>query len=199
MSDFAEVVAGLIGELGWRDVTLVGHSMGGAVAVEAAAIAPVQRVICLDSLTYAEYYPRQDEESIANVLATIAAAFPGTMDWLVERYSVDHSDRALMGWIAAEMGQNPVTQALGSWRSLLEWDRDERLKKVDVLISVIAAAAFLDDRKAALLASHVKIVPVRLGGHFFHREDPQGTASAVRAELTDNASDITTAARGEHS
>ncbi|GAA1860224.1 alpha/beta hydrolase [Pseudonocardia ailaonensis] len=178
--EFGEVVSALVGELGWADVILVGHSMGGAVCVEAAALTAVKRVVCIDSLTYQEFYPRQSEESIAGVLDTIAADFRGTVTGVVNRYSVDRSDPVLRARIAEDLGRTSVPHALGSWRSLLEWDRDVQLGQVDVPISVIAASAFLDSEVAASLSDRLDIVPVDLGGHFFLREDPRGTAAIVR-------------------
>jgi pimeloyl-ACP methyl ester carboxylesterase len=54
----AELVAGLVGELGWTSVVLVGHSWGGAIACHLAAARPelVSALVLVDSghLDYAD-------------------------------------------------------------------------------------------------------------------------------------------------
>lgn len=184
VADFAGVVAEVIDRLGWDSVTVVGHSLGGAVAVEtAASCAAVTAVVCVDSLVYESYYPRQEEEFILEVLEGLSGDFPTAMRALVEALFTPDGDPQLIALIAAEMAANPQAQALGSQRGLLEWDRDTALDRCAAPVSVLASAAFLTDEARSALSGRVDLAALDLGGHFYLREQPAATAEAIAAVL----------------
>ena len=63
---FAEVIAELVHREHLEAPIFVGHSMGGAVCVEAAGRlgSTASRVVSIDALTYLAVYPRQDDEAV---------------------------------------------------------------------------------------------------------------------------------------
>lgn len=184
MADFGEATAEVVRAVGWDNVVLVGHSLGGAVAVEAAiALGPAaHQVICVDSLVYESYYAKQGEAFIEQELAGFAADFPGAMSALVRALFVDQTS-PLIDQIAHTMASAPFEQALESQRTLLEWDRDEALPRCPAPIDVLAAAAFLDPTIPNRLSPNAMVTPVDLGGHFFLLEHPEQTAQAIERLL----------------
>lgn len=185
MADLGAAIAELVRLHGWSDVTLIGHSMGGAVAVEAAiALGPeARRVICVDSLTYDAFYTRQDEAYIEAALRPYENDFPGAMQTLVYDLFVDKGQHALITQIATTMASAPQEEALAGLRTLLEWDRDDALSRCPAPIDIISAAAYLDPQVAAHLGRRARIAPVELGGHFFLLEQPEATAGQIDAVL----------------
>ena len=186
LAEHGAAIAAVIEHLGWRNVTLVGHSMGGAIAVEAASAAAgrATRIVCLDSLTYDLFYSRQDEAFVIDALTPISNDFVGYMRELAASLFVDSSKHELIEQIAAEMAAMDQGEAVAGMRALLEWDRDAAIDRCPVPIDVLAARAFLDPQVALRLGAAVTITEVDLGGHFYLREDPAGTAAAIMAVLT---------------
>lgn len=183
LAGHGRAVAAVVEALGWPEVTLVGHSMGGAVAVEAAVLLGprIRQVICLDALTYEGYYARQDQASVRRELAPFEADLSAALHRLVAALGTDRSDPAVLDGIATTMASTARPVALSGLRALLEWDRDTALARCPAPVEVIAAEAFLDPGVAARLSDRVRITAVDLGGHFFLREDPAGTAAAIDA------------------
>jgi len=160
---------------------LIGHSMGGAVAVEAARTlgGRAVRVICLDALHYDDWYRRRDDVFVRKTLDSYAADFPTRVHALVQHLFVDRTNSGLIDDIAATMSSVPVPDALAALRALLEWDRDRALRETRVPVDVIASRAFLEPEIAAHLEQWTRITPVDFGGHFFLREDPARTAALI--------------------
>lgn len=188
VGDLGAGVAELVDHLGHSDIVPIGHSMGGAVAIEAALVLRerARRVICLDSLTYDSWYRRRDEAFVRRTLQAYAADFPTTIRTLVEHLFVDRTRPALIDAVATAMSSAPVTDALTALRALLEWDRDRALAESTATIDVVAARAFLDPEIAKRLARTIRVMPVDFGGHFFLREEPDQTAALI-AELLDGS------------
>lgn len=184
MAQFGMAVAEVVRQRGWDDVVLVGHSLGGAVAIEAAiALGSIAtHVVCVDALVHESFYAKRGEPFITDVLRPYEEDFAGSMQSLVEALFVD-KDSPLIASIAATMAAAPVAAALESQRTLLEWDRDEVLRQTSVPIDVLAARAFLDPAVADRLGPGVRVTPTDLGGHFFLLEKPRETAQALEKLL----------------
>jgi pimeloyl-ACP methyl ester carboxylesterase len=183
MANVGEIVAEVIKRLGWEGATLIGHSSGGAVALEAAAVVDVARLISLDSISNDAYFLPLSDEVVDAVMGGLEADFEGSIRALMEQTFVDDSKPELMAAIAAEMCSNPLPSLLSMERSLLKWDRNESLARVDVPVTILASSMFLTAEAVAALSDRADIVSVDLGGHFFPYEDPAGTAEEIRRVL----------------
>ena len=75
---FAGVITELVRRERLERPILVGHSMGGAVCVEAARrLGPAaSRVVGIDALTYLSLYPRQNDESVRATLDPFVPTSP---------------------------------------------------------------------------------------------------------------------------
>lgn len=184
LRDHGRVVADVLLKLGLREVTLVGHSMGGAVACETAILEParVHRIIAVDSLTYDFVYPRQDPAAIEATLAGMRADWIGGVHGLVDAL-FPVKDPALIDRIAAEMADAEPGPAIDLLAGLLAWDMAARVPLVTCPIDILASAPLLTPGHRAAAPASASLHAVDLGGHFFLREQPAATARAIREVL----------------
>jgi pimeloyl-ACP methyl ester carboxylesterase len=110
---FAEVIAELVHHEHLEAPIFVGHSMGGAVCVEAAGRlgSTVSRVVSIDALTYLAVYPRQNDESVRATGDALRTDFAGVVRAMVESLFVDRDRPELIETVVAEMTGIPEGQA----------------------------------------------------------------------------------------
>lgn len=183
MDDLGALVDAIAADEGMRDCVLVGHSMGAAVAVEAVLAGAGHRVIALDGLTFMHMYPRQEPDAVEQVLAPFREDFPRGVRDLCVRAAGPHTDRQLTEQVAREMAEADPDAAMAMMAALLEWDMDAAMGRAEafgVTIIALASRAMLSPRAVDAYGHRFDIVPVDLGGHFYLREDPAGTAALIR-------------------
>ncbi|MGH3146511.1 MAG: alpha/beta fold hydrolase, partial [Rubrobacter sp.] len=178
---FAEVIAELVHRERLDAPILVGHSMGGAVCVEAARqLGPsVSRVIGIDALTYLAIYPRQDDEAVRATLEPFHANFAGGVRATVEALFVDRDRPELIEAVVAEMASTPKEPGIAALEGLLRWDLDAALADFSVPVTTFAAQGLLDPAAVERYGGRMEISPVEHGGHFYLREYPRATAALL--------------------
>ena len=121
-------VVATIDALGIGEVVLVGHSLGGAVAVEAALLlgARCRLLLGVDTFNEATFYRGRPPAEIRARLAPFERDFTGTIGEMVERIVAPGTDPALVERIAREMSATDPAGALPALAALLAWDIDAR-------------------------------------------------------------------------
>jgi pimeloyl-ACP methyl ester carboxylesterase len=187
MTDFADDVAAVLDAEALDHVTVVGHSMGGAVALELARQRPgtVTHIIGLDSFHYLSLYPRVDEDGISTFMTAFNADFAGTMRGFVEMGSVPSTDPDFKETIFQKMSSARQPAVLHVIEEILRWDMDGVLQQVHQPIDVLEVRELLDPEAARRYGDRVNFVPVDLGSHHFLLEQPEATATLL-TELVNN-------------
>ena len=178
ISQFGADVASVADQLALDDVILVGHSMGGPVALEAARQLEgrVKTIIGADTLNDVSItFP---EAQLNGMLAAMEADFRGTVESLVRSsFFLADSDPDLIDRIATDMGSAPKEAGIGAFKAYAEWFNHEAadaLADIEIPIYLInsdyrptnlEAGQALTDSFDAVLMSGV--------GHFVMQEDPQ--------------------------
>ena len=78
MEAFGDDVRAVCDEIGARHVVVVGHSMGGPVAVEAAKLMPDRVVAIVPVETFHDVERRLNEEQLIELLAAWGEDFAGS-------------------------------------------------------------------------------------------------------------------------
>ena len=185
---FGQDVATALSAVPNKQVVLVGHSMGGPVAIEAARLLKgrVIGIIGVDTFkTIGAPVPTKVQVDAA--LKPFEADFIGQTRTLVaEHLFVKGSHPQLAQKIAYDMSLSPPRVAVPSMRAVLGYDFTEPLKDLSVPIVAINSDLGEPVNEARIRKVLPKFRAVTLSGtgHFLMMEDPQRFNPALETEVT---------------
>jgi pimeloyl-ACP methyl ester carboxylesterase len=181
MEEFAEDVATVLEVEALDHVTVVGHSMGGAIALELARRRPgvVDHIIGLDTFHYLSLYPQVEEDGIRAFMSAFEADFSGTVRGFVVMGSVADSDPEFCETIFQRLSGMRQPAGLHTIEEMLRWDLDRALEDVDTTIDVLAVRELTDPAALPRYGDRINFLPVDLGSHYFLLEQPVATAELL--------------------
>ena len=187
MANFGADVAVVAGALQLEDIVLVGHSMGGPVALEATRLLKGRVKMIIGADTLSDVSLRYADEQLAGMLAAMEADFPGAVDGMVRSsFFLPTSDPALIDQIASDMSAAPPAAGIGALEGLARWfdeDVEKTLADIEVPIRLINSDYRPTNTQAgqALTASFEATLMSGVG-HFLMQEDP-AQFNAILADL----------------
>jgi len=178
ITSFAEDVKAVMEKLNQERVVLIGHSMGGLVALEAAHLLPenVIGVIGVDAISNVE--DESESDMMDRAIAAFEADFEGTMTAFMPRMFSPDTDSAIMQWATKSSIEADKAMAISIMRGVSEIDEKNLLSSAGVPVRCIYAAS--DDPGGP--QSYVEInkkyadfdaVFVDGVGHFLYLENPE--------------------------
>lgn len=172
----AEILAGFLAKMGLMDVTLVGHSMGGAVVLEAVhqKANGIASLILLDPSMIVRSEPVT--AAITENMNQMHEHGPGTYtDTLIKRVMVNAHDKpSLADWILKTASKIPPHVALSAWQGLLEWNGKQALEAASDLPCAVIVSDKPSNKRADLMKIHKRLDwGQTLGGsHYAHMSMP---------------------------
>jgi pimeloyl-ACP methyl ester carboxylesterase len=187
MAAFARDVEAVLEATGTGDAVFVGHSMGGAVCVEAALRLGrrCRLVLGIDTFTDARFYRRRPAPEIAARRARFAAAFQPEVARMVGAITAPRTPAATVRWIADAMSATRVDDALDALGALLAWDIEERWPALSAPVTTINAT-MLAAPEHAIDLERLHVHAMDGVGHFPMLEAPARFNALVR-DLTTRA------------
>ncbi|RJQ73766.1 alpha/beta hydrolase [Pseudonocardiaceae bacterium YIM PH 21723] len=181
IEEFARDVAAVLAAESVDSAVVAGHSLGGAVAVEVGRLLPgtVTRVIALDGLHFLPLFPALSEDQIRATLRPFEVDFAAGVRAMVESGSPAGTDPGLTEKYFRKMVAVRQPAGFGALEGLLRWDMDAALGETRQPITVFAVRDLLTREAIDRYGDRLEIVPIDLGTHHFHREDPEGTAKLL--------------------
>lgn len=140
VSDLARDVETVVKELGLKRVILVGHSMGGPVALMAAKRMPgtVVAVIGVDTLQNADF--KMPEDTVKQFLQMFETNFAGTVGGMFGSMLNEKVDPDLKKWLSDKAAAQDQKMAIGLMRDMLPLDTPTLFKEAKVPVRCINSA-----------------------------------------------------------
>jgi pimeloyl-ACP methyl ester carboxylesterase len=170
---FAADVAAVVRALDLERIILIGHSMGGPVALETALLLPGRVIGVVGVDTYQNFQVTFGPEQQRQFLAQFEGDFTGMTTRFVRSMFPATADSALVAWTAEDMSSAPPAVGIGAMRNLLAFDPKKYVSKIEVPIYAINSERFptnVEGNKQLAPSFRAKFIPGV--GHFIMLEDP---------------------------
>jgi pimeloyl-ACP methyl ester carboxylesterase len=167
-------VTAVVGELGLQKVVLIGHSMGGAIIIEAAKLMPDRVVALVGVDTFHDLERAVDPQEAAQFTAGFKADFAVATRAFVKMMFPASADSALVASIAEDLSAAPPAVAVPTLESALTYQTKGALAGLKIPVFAINADLWptnVEAGKREAYSFEVKLMPGR--GHFVMMEDPE--------------------------
>lgn len=176
MAHFGQDVATALGTVPGQQLILIGHSMGGPVALEAARLLKnrVIGIIGVDTFTTVGA-PVPTRAQVDAIVKPFEADFIAQTRALVtDHLFTADGNRALAEKIGYDMSLSPPRVAVPALRALLEYDFTEPLREISVPILVINSdlGEPLNEARIRKVLPKFRATILPGAGHFVMMEDP---------------------------
>ncbi|MFC1837982.1 alpha/beta fold hydrolase [Thermodesulfobacteriota bacterium] len=176
-SAFGEDVKAVIEAVGSEKVILIGHSMGGAVTVEAARLMPGRVIGLIGIDTFQSIEVPLNHEMLRTIITPLEKNFQAGCREFVKQMLAPKTDPQLQEWIMSDMASAPPEVALSAMNNMvinfLTGESAGMFK--DVRIPVITINGDLEPINAETNRKHMlsfEAVVIKEAGHFLMMARP---------------------------
>jgi sigma-B regulation protein RsbQ len=173
IQSFSEDVLRFIDELHLTDVTLVGHSLGGLVAIDLASRVPsqIESAILLDTPLFV---PDQISQEIDKITADLRTEkyIDCLRNFATQFFFTPKSDFSLRDQILADLLEFPQDRFLCIWDAMAAFNAVAALKGCRIPMFYIHGNTPTDLNRLQTLDSSLAVSKIPNSGHYLHLESP---------------------------
>jgi pimeloyl-ACP methyl ester carboxylesterase len=170
---FGQDVAAVIEKLKLERVILIGHSMGGAVIIEAAKLIPDKVIALIGIDTYQNLEQDMPEEAVTQFLAAFKTDFAGTTRTFIKRLFPANADSALVESVAADAAAAPQDVATSALANVFRYKPRAALEGLKIPVYAVNGDLYptnVEAGKRVAYSFDVQVIPG--SGHFPMLEKP---------------------------
>lgn len=187
MAHFGADVAAAVRDAGVGRVVLVGSSMGGTVALEAARRLPDQVIGIVGVDTFRDIATPYPKEMTDSLLAAMRADFAqATTELVGDNFFTERTDPILKKWIVNDMAAAPPKVAIPALIAYLGMEYGPLLEALDLpVVALNSVDSPTDEAATRRLEPRFRVVPLEGVGHFPMLERPDrfnGLLASIIAE-----------------
>lgn len=173
MQAFGEDVAAVLEVVGAKRAILAGHSMGGAVILEAAAQSP-ERVIGLVGVDTLQDMGRTwSEEEKEQFYGPLEADFKGNTPAFIGMMFPETADPELVETVVRDIASMPREVGLSAMRELMKFSDEEHVRQIEAPIKCVNADLWPTNvERNRELAPGFELSLMKGFGHFIMLEGP---------------------------
>jgi pimeloyl-ACP methyl ester carboxylesterase len=173
MERFGDDVAAVVNKLGLKEVALVGHSMGGAVCIEAARRLPQKVIATIGADTYQDLSRTGRTEESDAFIAPFRQDFVATTRAFVRGMFGPNADTPLVVQVVADMSQADSTVGLACFEGFAAYDFKEAMTDMRKPVRAINSDMWPTDVDGNRQVAESFQVDIIEGiGHFVQLEAP---------------------------
>lgn len=171
MQAFGADVAAVVNRVGGDRIVLVGHSMGGPVAIEAAKLLGdrVIGIVGVDTF-YTPFEWPTDDARIKQFVQPFETDFKGTSEKMVRSMFPPTADPAVVNWVLSQMVPGNEKMGVSAMYSIFRWNAGEGPGSVKRYAGILRNINGAPTGKEAPRDASVTLVPGT--GHFVAQEKP---------------------------
>ncbi len=176
MAHYGQDVAAVVQQLANREIVLVGHLMGGPVALEAAPLVGNRLIGVIGIGTFTSLgLPPPQRQALERQIAPFRADFVGYMHRFVPLLFAKSADPAVVRKVADDMSREPPQIAIPSLIGLNTLDFATLLPRIHVPIVAIDSdiGRTANEARVRKVYPAFRAVTLKGAGHFLMLEDPQ--------------------------
>jgi len=182
MPAYGRDVVAVADSLGLDSMILIGHSMGGPVALEAARMMPDRVIAVVGVDTFNDFEVKFNELQSMSFIKPLEENFTLATGAFVKSLFTPNSDTALVREVIDDMSSAPPEVGIGSLKAYLALDQAELIDQVKIPIRGINSARYpvkVETNKKHAVS--YEVVFMEDVGHFPYLEDPETFNSHLTA------------------
>jgi pimeloyl-ACP methyl ester carboxylesterase len=174
MEAYGRDVAVVVKELKLDKVILIGHSMGGPVAAEAARIIPAKVVGVIGVDTFIDVELKFTKQQMDQLLGMFSKDFKAGMRGFIGFMFKPGADPKIKEKVITDMSKANPKVAIASFKAMAAMDQPKVIKEAGIHIRCVNSDSYTPNIEAG--KRHAKSFGVKLMkdvGHFLHIEKPE--------------------------
>lgn len=171
MAAFGEDVAAVVNKIDGKNVVLVGHSMGGPVAIEAAKLLgdKVLGIVGVDTFYIPFEYPKS-ETKIEEFMEPFKDDFKGASEQMIRSMFIPEADPTLISSIVKQMSGANKEMGISAMHEAFRWNKKNNPSSLDEYSNQLRNINGAPTGKETALNKSVVLIPGV--GHFVPQVKP---------------------------
>ncbi|MFI5236510.1 MAG: alpha/beta fold hydrolase [Ignavibacteriales bacterium] len=184
MSSFAKDLILLMNNLKQKNVILVGHSIGGIIALEMAILLQnkITAVIAVDTFNNVEM--KITDEEVDEFIKLYKKDFKQTLKEFILPQFPSTTDKSLVKKISDELASVDQQMAISSLKEYLLYDKASKLKMLEIPLVCINSDRFpINSESLKAAVKKLSFVSLENSGHFMMIDDYKRFNKILEAQL----------------